>query len=105
MSPLVKNMIYLVNFVTFISVNCDLLYVSVERQRADEPADLVWLLAYLFVLSAAVSKCTNWIKSNFDVFGQLMTPVVQVDKAISGCVRFTAVDIEKQRVEAREQAE
>lgn len=54
-----------------------------------------WLLFYLPVLGAAVSQCTNWIKSNFDVFRQLMTPVVQVDKAISWCIRNTAVDIER----------
>lgn len=62
--------------------------------------------ACLPLLSAAVSMCTNSIKSNCDVFRQLLTPVVQVGKAISLTIRFTAVDTQKQsqRVEAGEQA-
>lgn len=51
----------------------------------------------LALLSAAVSKCTNWIKSNCDVFKQLLTPVVQVGKAISLSIRFTLVDTQKNK--------
>lgn len=56
--------------------------------------------------SAAHSNCTNSIKSNCDVFRQMLTPVVQVGKPISLNMRFTPVDTQKkqsQRVDAREQ--
>lgn len=37
----------------------------------------------LCVRALCVSKCTNWIKGNCDVFRQLLTPVVGMGRAIS----------------------
>lgn len=52
-------------------------------------------LCHCSLLSAVVSKSTNCIKSNCDVFRQLLTHVVHVGKAISLSIRYSPADTQK----------